>query len=355
MWERSGMEVGSSSFLFSGSPDSGDSLHGLKFGKKIYFEDVLNGSAGSYSSASFSAAAGAASTPARRGRSQGAAQPPRCQVEGCIVDLSDAKAYYSRHKVCGMHSKSPLVIVSGLEQRFCQQCSRFHLLPEFDQGKRSCRRKLAGHNERRRKPPAASLQSRGGQLFSSFHGNSSRQSGSVLDFSSPKFLSTPAAKDGWPASSFGNGGCGGFNVPLPSCSPTRALFSSPEEMAPGDGYITGASESSCALSLLSSSQPWAAATFPARPQPSFFIRPALPPQAAFSANHPSAGSWRFKDHCENGGSGSGSCHAVRNVMEFNRLQFSGELELALQGSRHGGELDPGRSYGSSHDGMHWSL
>lgn len=29
---------------------------------------------------------------------------------------------------------------------------RFHLLKEFDEGKRSCRRRLAGHNERRRKP-----------------------------------------------------------------------------------------------------------------------------------------------------------------------------------------------------------
>ena len=29
---------------------------------------------------------------------------------------------------------------------------RFHVLSEFDEGKRSCRRRLAGHNERRRKP-----------------------------------------------------------------------------------------------------------------------------------------------------------------------------------------------------------
>lgn len=28
---------------------------------------------------------------------------------------------------------------------------RFHLLAEFDEGKRSCRRRLAGHNRRRRK------------------------------------------------------------------------------------------------------------------------------------------------------------------------------------------------------------
>lgn len=29
--------------------------------------------------------------------------------------------------------------------------SRFHPLSEFDEGKRSCRRRLAGHNRRRRK------------------------------------------------------------------------------------------------------------------------------------------------------------------------------------------------------------
>lgn len=28
---------------------------------------------------------------------------------------------------------------------------RFHVLKEFDEGKRSCRRRLAGHNKRRRK------------------------------------------------------------------------------------------------------------------------------------------------------------------------------------------------------------
>ncbi|KAK2974643.1 hypothetical protein RJ640_020525 [Escallonia rubra] len=76
---------------------------------------------------------------------------PRCQVEGCHVVLVNAKEYHRRHKVCEMHSKAPKVVVLGLEQRFCQQCSRFHAVSEFDESKRSCRRRLAGHNERRRK------------------------------------------------------------------------------------------------------------------------------------------------------------------------------------------------------------
>jgi hypothetical protein len=52
-------------------------------------------------------------------------QPPRCQAEGCKADLSSAKRYHRRHKVCEHHSKAPVVVTAGgLHQRFCQQCSR---------------------------------------------------------------------------------------------------------------------------------------------------------------------------------------------------------------------------------------
>ncbi|XP_009788885.1 squamosa promoter-binding-like protein 3 [Nicotiana sylvestris] len=80
---------------------------------------------------------------------------PCCQVEKCGLDLSGAKKYYKRHKLCQVHAKAPIVFVAGLRQRFCQQCSRFHEVSEFDGTKRSCRRRLAGHNERRRKTPLA--------------------------------------------------------------------------------------------------------------------------------------------------------------------------------------------------------
>ncbi|KAK4267896.1 hypothetical protein QN277_024620 [Acacia crassicarpa] len=86
---------------------------------------------------------------------------PRCQAEGCNADLSHAKHYHRRHKVCEFHSKAATVIAAGLTQRFCQQCSRFHLLSEFDNGKRSCRKRLADHNRRRRKtqqPPHQEIQ-----------------------------------------------------------------------------------------------------------------------------------------------------------------------------------------------------
>ncbi|KAI4969882.1 hypothetical protein ZWY2020_000796 [Hordeum vulgare] len=83
-------------------------------------------------------------------------QAPRCQVEDCKADLSGAKHYHRRHKVCEYHAKAALVSTAGKQQRFCQQCSRFHVLMEFDEAKRSCRRRLAEHNRRRRKPAAGS-------------------------------------------------------------------------------------------------------------------------------------------------------------------------------------------------------
>ncbi|CAM0911996.1 unnamed protein product [Alopecurus aequalis] len=81
----------------------------------------------------------------------GAGSYPMCQVDDCRSDLTTAKDYHRRHKVCDIHSKTTKAVVANQMQRFCQQCSRFHPLSEFDEGKRSCRRRLAGHNRRRRK------------------------------------------------------------------------------------------------------------------------------------------------------------------------------------------------------------
>ncbi|XP_054816372.1 squamosa promoter-binding protein 1-like [Prosopis cineraria] len=91
----------------------------------------------------------------RRGSSGGyRVSAPSCQAERCGANLTDAKRYHRRHKVCEFHSKASVVMVAGLRQRFCQQCSRFHDIAEFDDAKRSCRRRLAEHNERRRKSNA---------------------------------------------------------------------------------------------------------------------------------------------------------------------------------------------------------
>ncbi|XP_010549292.1 PREDICTED: squamosa promoter-binding-like protein 2 [Tarenaya hassleriana] len=125
---------------------------GLKLGKRTYFEDVCAENDGK-------GLVSPSESPVKRSKSiSQSLQAPHCQVEGCNLDLSSAKNYHRKHKVCESHSKCPLVIVGGLERRFCQQCSRFHGLSEFDEKKRSCRRRLTDHNARRRKPQPEYMQ-----------------------------------------------------------------------------------------------------------------------------------------------------------------------------------------------------
>ncbi|CAL5325587.1 unnamed protein product [Camellia sinensis] len=101
----------------------------------------------------------------KRTRAINGTQNVSCLVDGCIADLSNCREYHRRHRVCERHSKTPVVIVGGKEQRFCQQCSRFQSLGEFDEEKRSCRKRLDGHNRRRRKPqPEAFYMSSGSFL-----------------------------------------------------------------------------------------------------------------------------------------------------------------------------------------------
>ncbi|KAE8023712.1 hypothetical protein FH972_009382 [Carpinus fangiana] len=121
------------------------------------------------------------STKRARAASSGALAPS-CLVDGCTSDLSKCRDYHRRHKVCENHSKTPRVTIRGLEQRFCQQCSRFHSLGEFDEGKRSCRKRLDGHNRRRRKPQPESRPLNSGRFLSGYQGTT------ILTFSNPQIL-----------------------------------------------------------------------------------------------------------------------------------------------------------------------
>ncbi|XP_038719389.1 squamosa promoter-binding-like protein 6 [Tripterygium wilfordii] len=153
-------------FLKSNSQDS--TLIDLKLGRLADFNDSLN-----YNVTNENLLQHPVQPPlqAKRGRKSGSySVTPFCQVLGCNRDLSSSKDYYKRHKVCDVHSKTAKVIVNGVEQRFCQQCSRFHLLVEFDDGKRSCRKRLAGHNERRRKPQFSALAGKSHELLQSYQG-----------------------------------------------------------------------------------------------------------------------------------------------------------------------------------------
>ncbi|KAL6844743.1 hypothetical protein ACP4OV_025402 [Aristida adscensionis] len=373
----------------------GDDVHGLKFGKKIYFEQDGAGAGGSGSGSGGGkgrAGGGGGGGGGAPGADAGpaAAQPPRCQVEGCGVDLSGVKPYYCRHKVCNMHSKAPRVVVAGLEQRFCQQCSRFHQLPEFDQGKRSCRRRLAGHNERRRRPPAGPLTSRYGRLTASFQEPGWFRS-FLLDFSYPRAPSG-GPREAWPSvqpagdrmsgniqwqgshelhphrsavAGFGdhayNGPAGGSSTGAPAMLPGF-------ELPPGGCLAGVATDSSCALSLLST-QPWdttqsashsrspamsaASAAFEGTPV-------ALPVMAT---SYATASTWAGpRSHSEGARSLPHDDHALAAVHPgtVHHGHFSGELELALQGSGPPPnpphvDHDSGGAFSHSSNSVNWSL
>ncbi|KAF7804130.1 squamosa promoter-binding-like protein 9 [Senna tora] len=321
-----------------------DSLNGLKFGQKIYFEDVGLG-----------APAKSSGGAPKKGRGCGVqgAQPPRCQVEGCRVDLSDAKAYYSRHKVCSMHSKSPRVVVAGQEQRHILgveisekliccviAMTRFHQLSEFDQVKRSCRRRLAGHNERRRKPPPSSLlASRYGRLGAPNFDSSSRGGGGgfVMEFATFPKLSLRNAIGGSPTSCEQVGG-GSVTVPWQgNCeSPSSLVFlqagggggcSSPvggtsfcgsRNSSSGESFAGGMTDSSCALSLLSN-QAWAPRN----------RAPSLVPDLGLGHHI--------------------SSHPMSSPLP-------GEIDVSQQGRRHYMDVEQqSRAYDDSQLHMNWSL
>ena len=100
-----------------------DSMIGLELGKRTYFE-VPGSAGGSTNNVNVGQMCNNNKLTSSQKRPRNSTLNPKCQVEGCKTDLSSVKDYHRRHKVCPLHSKSTMVIVSGQEQRFCQQCSR---------------------------------------------------------------------------------------------------------------------------------------------------------------------------------------------------------------------------------------
>ncbi|KAL6185912.1 hypothetical protein ACLB2K_042034 [Fragaria x ananassa] len=80
----------------------------------------------------------------------------RCQVPTCGADIKELKGYHRRHRVCLACANAATVVIDGDSKRYCQQCGKFHVVSDFDEGKRSCRRKLERHNNRRRRKPSDS-------------------------------------------------------------------------------------------------------------------------------------------------------------------------------------------------------
>ncbi|CAA0837463.1 Squamosa promoter-binding-like protein 9 [Striga hermonthica] len=341
----------SSSTAFNNNGGTGlDSLNGLKFGKKIYFEGRMGSGLKPKSRDGTAAAAEALPSPPATKRLRGGfvqgGQPPRCQVEGCKVDLSDVKAYYSRHKVCGMHSKTAKVIVAGLEQRFCQQCSRFHLLPEFDEGKRSCRRRLAGHNEH--------------------NNNISKTRGFMMDFGSytqpsitsrSSFLSSTPAREG--LTNRAAAMSAKLELPMPN-NPQNSqrpdfVTSRPSYSSPvvSECY-GGAADSNSALSLLSN-QAWSG------PKGHLGLNSNFLCQLSENPSPTAAGlficpSWGFKG--DEGNGPNGGLNGMPPHLGLGQAPnggYNGLLELGQPNEGGFHELDQSRGYGSSVQHVHWSL
>ncbi|KAL0297112.1 UNVERIFIED_CONTAM: Squamosa promoter-binding-like protein 3 [Sesamum radiatum] len=191
--EMKGAEIFGTSPAPEASIGSVEPLIGLKLGKRTYFENSSGGS--NIKSTSFSVMPTPSPSTLKKTKSSGQNAPVRCQVEGCSIDLSTAKEYHRKHRVCDSHSKCPKVVVGGLERRFCQQCSRFHSLSEFDEKKRSCRRRLCDHNARRRKPQQETIQLTSTRLPSPFYGGTQQMS--FLLNSSPLVHSRTPANSSW--------------------------------------------------------------------------------------------------------------------------------------------------------------
>lgn len=113
------LETPRSSSIPEVSAGSGEPLLGLELGKRMYFEDI---GSGQNAKSSHRSVVAKICKPTNQ-----TASVPRCQVEGCNLDLSLAKDYHRKHRICESHTKSPRIIVASKELRFCQQCSRYIL------------------------------------------------------------------------------------------------------------------------------------------------------------------------------------------------------------------------------------
>ncbi|KAL8532861.1 hypothetical protein ACS0TY_009168 [Phlomoides rotata] len=180
-------------------PDSSaEALLGLKLGKRTYFENGGGGGGGGGGGSVKMPTPSTIIIKKTKSSSGQNASPPVsvcCQVEGCNIELSKAKEYHRKHRVCDTHSKSPRVIVGGRERRFCQQCSRFHNLSEFDEKKRSCRRRLSDHNARRRKPQQETIHFDPTRHSTPYYGGNQQMS--FLLNSSPLVHSTTPGNRAW--------------------------------------------------------------------------------------------------------------------------------------------------------------
>lgn len=200
-----------------------------------------------------------------------------CLVDGCQADLSNCRDYHRRHKVCELHSKTAQVTIGGHKQRFCQQCSRFHALEEFDEGKRSCRKRLDGHNRRRRKPQPEPI-TRSSSFLSNYQGTQ------LLPFSSSHV---------YPSTAMMNPTWVGGDVRLHSHNQHQQMHHlvDKQDLFLGTTSSTSSYKEGKQVSFIQNNQPTAAATVNNQPLPASSM------SRTFSRTNPF--SERYKMFCDN--------------------------------------------------------
>ncbi|KAK9920985.1 hypothetical protein M0R45_029519 [Rubus argutus] len=107
--------------------------------------DMRSLSAGSHSKSSKGASIWSLSqSPTPRVRVSGMhSQTTYDQVYGCNKDFNSLKDHQKRNELFEGQT-TVKVIANGIKQKFCLQCSRFHVPAEVDDGKHSCCKHLAG-------------------------------------------------------------------------------------------------------------------------------------------------------------------------------------------------------------------
>ncbi|URE37292.1 Squamosa promoter-binding-like protein [Musa troglodytarum] len=110
--------------------------------------------------------------------------------------MSSAKDYHRRHKVCEVHSNTSKALVGKRMEKSCQQCSRFHPLPEFDEGKRSC-----GTKDKQTSIPPLTDRDRLVQFISNLSASTEQPCGREVSF-----IFSPSYKEAIP-STFNVGEC----------------------------------------------------------------------------------------------------------------------------------------------------
>ncbi|KAJ1269319.1 hypothetical protein BS78_07G202700 [Paspalum vaginatum] len=336
--------------------------------------------------ASATASPGAAAKRPRPAGGAGAGQQqqcPSCAVDGCTADLSKCRDYHRRHKVCEAHSKTPVVVVAGREMRFCQQCSRFHLLAEFDDAKRSCRKRLDGHNRRRRKPQpdamasASFITSQQGTRFSPFAAPrlDANWPGVIKTEESPYYThqipigpssrqhfvgSTSAyAKEGrrFPFLQEGEiSFASGVVLEAPAASVRQPLLktAAPPESSSSTGGkmfsdgLTRVLDSDCALSLLSAPANSSGIDVSRMVRPTEHVPMAQPVVSGLQFG---TSSWFSRPQASTGGAvattgGFPSCPVVEGEQQLNTVLSSNETEMNYSGMFHVGSGE-GSSDGTS--------